>query len=150
MLCSCGDEEKIVHNYEKPIENLITAAEHSDTDSYLNCFTPQAKETYIADDEYNEKLAENVLEGGKLEGTDFETKSSEDLTADELSELEKEYKAKYKKTVTMKKGERLNVDFTALRGEKSVSDNLDIVVVRINDSWFIYGDVIEGFAFQTD
>lgn len=148
MLCSCGSEEKALKNYEKPVQNLLVASEHSDTDGYLNCFTPQAKEAYLDSEAYDENLCEKLLENGKYSDVDFTTNSSEELSEDELSSLEKEYKSKYKKKVTMKKGERLQLKLSALKDEETFYDSLEIIVVRINESWYIYGDVIEEFDFS--
>ena len=41
LFCSCGKEERAVLGYEQPVATLVTAAQYSDTQSYLSCFTPK-------------------------------------------------------------------------------------------------------------
>lgn len=64
-LCSCGKEERAVLGYEQPVATLVTAAQYSDTQSYLSCFTPEAEAEYKNSDSYNEALAETLLTRGE-------------------------------------------------------------------------------------
>ena len=54
LFCSCGEEERAVLGYEQPVATLVTAAQYSDTQSYLSCFTPEAEAEYKNSDSYNE------------------------------------------------------------------------------------------------
>lgn len=65
LFCSCGEEERAVLGYEQPVATLITAAQYSDTQSYLSCFTPEAEAEYKNSDSYNEALAETLLTRGE-------------------------------------------------------------------------------------
>ena len=65
FFCSCGEEERAVLGYEQPVATLVTAAQYSDTQSYLSCFTPEAEAEYKNSDSYNEALAETLLTRGE-------------------------------------------------------------------------------------
>lgn len=65
LFCSCGEEERAVLGYEQPVATLVTAAQYSDTQSYLSCFTPEAEAEYKNSDSYNEALAETLLTRGE-------------------------------------------------------------------------------------
>lgn len=104
LFCSCGEEERAVLGYEQPVATLITAAQYSDTQSYLSCFTPEAEAEYKNSDSYNEALAETLLTRGE-EKTELSYKlsSKKELDSDGLKDLEKSYKESYHKNVTIKK-----------------------------------------------
>lgn len=86
LFCSCGEEERAVLGYEQPVATLITAAQYSDTQSYLSCFTPEAEAEYKNSDSYNEALAETLLTRGE-EKTELSYKlsSKKELDSGELS-----------------------------------------------------------------
>lgn len=67
LFCSCGEEERAVLGYEQPVATLVTAAQYSDTQSYLSCFTPEAEAEYKNSDglkdlekSYKESYHKNV------------------------------------------------------------------------------------------
>ena len=93
LFCSCGKEERAVLGYEQPVATLVTAAQYSDTQSYLSCFTPEAEAEYKNSDSYNEALAETLLTRGE-EKTELSYKLSnkKELDSDGLKNLEKSYK----------------------------------------------------------
>ena len=88
LFCSCGEEERAVLGYEQPVTTLITAAQYSDTQSYLSCFTPEAEAEYKNSDSYNEALAETLLTRGE-EKTELSYKlsSKKELDSDGLKDL---------------------------------------------------------------
>lgn len=90
LFCSCGEEERAVLGYEQPVATLVTAAQYSDTQSYLSCFTPEAEAEYKNSDSYNESLAETLLTRGE-EKTELSYKlsSKKELDSDGLKNLEK-------------------------------------------------------------
>ena len=135
LFCSCGKEERAVLGYEQPVATLVTAAQYSDTQSYLSCFTPEAEAEYKNSDSYNEALAETLLTRGE-EKTELSYKLSDkkELDSDGLRDLEKSYKESYHKNVTIKKADS---------GELSASR--EITVVKIENNWYIFGKVIEKF-----
>ena len=150
LFCSCGEEERAVLGYEQPVATLVTAAQYSDTQSYLSCFTPEAEAEYKNSDSYNESLAETLLTRGE-EKTELSYKrsSKKELDSDGLKNLEKSYKESYHKNVTIKKAcktakvYRQEVTETTDSGELSASR--EITVVKIENNWYIFGKVIEKF-----
>ena len=76
--------------YEQPVATLVTAAQYSDTQSYLSCFTPEAEAEYKNSDSYNEALAETLLTRGE-EKTELSYKlgNKKELDSDGLKDLEK-------------------------------------------------------------
>ena len=141
LFCSCGKEERAVLGYEQPVATLVTAAQYSDTQSYLSCFTPEAEAEYKNSDSYNEALAETLLTRGE-EKTELSYKLSnkKELDSDGLKDLEKSYKESYHKNVTIKKAKLTE---TTDSGELSASR--EITVVKIENNWYIFGKVIEKF-----
>ena len=113
LFCSCGEEERAVLGYEQPVATLITAAQYSDTQSYLSCFTPEAEAEYKNSDSYNEALAETLLTRGE-EKTELSYKlsSKKELDSDGLKDLEKSYKESYHKNVTIKKAVTMTAKLT--------------------------------------
>ena len=142
LFCSCGEEERAVLGYEQPVATLITAAQYSDTQSYLSCFTPEAEAEYKNSDSYNEALAETLLTRGE-EKTELSYKlsSKKELDSDGLKDLEKSYKESYHKNVTIKKA----VTMTETTDSGELSASREITVVKIENNWYIFGKVIEKF-----
>lgn len=138
LFCSCGEEERAVLGYEQPVTTLITAAQYSDTQSYLSCFTPEAEAEYKNSDSYNEALAETLLTRGE-EKTELSYKLSS------KKELEKSYKESYHKNVTIKKAVTMTAKLTETTDSGELSASREITVVKIENNWYIFGKVIEKF-----
>lgn len=149
-LCSCGKQERAVLNYEQPVSTLTCAAEYSDTRSYLSCFTPEAKAAYEESEEYNPYLAETLLtHGDDKDGCSLKYKiaDKQELDKSDISELERQYKNSYRKNITVKKAMKLNVTFSERLSDKTLSNTREITVVKIENSWLIFGEVITDFNF---
>lgn len=146
LFCSCGKDERAVLGYEQPVATLVTAAEYSDTTSYLSCFTPEAAAAYKNGDSYNEALAETLLARGK-DKAEFAYKLSDkkELDSEAVKDLEKSYKDSYHKNVTIKKAVTMTAKFTQTSEGEELSDSREITVVKIENNWYIFGDVIEKF-----
>ena len=138
LFCSCGEEERAVLGYEQPVATLVTAAQYSDTQSYLSCFTPEAEAEYKNSDSYNEALAETLLTRGE-EKTELSYKLSN------KKELEKSYKESYHKNVTIKKAVTMTAKLTETTDSGELSASREITVVKIENNWYIFGKVIEKF-----
>lgn len=150
-LCSCGKQERATLNYEQPVSTLTCAAEYSDTSSYLSCFTPEAKAAYEESEEYNPSLAEALLtRGDDKDGCSLEYKitDKQELDKSDISELERQYKNSYRKNITVKKAMKLNVTFSEKLTDKTLSNTREITVVKIENSWLIFGEVITDFKFK--
>lgn len=146
LFCSCGEEERAVLGYEQPVATLVTAAQYSDTQSYLSCFTPEAEAEYKNSDSYNEALAETLLTRGE-EKTELSYKLSDkkELDSDGLKDLEKSYKEGYHKNVTIKKAVTMTAKLTETTDSGELSASREITVVKIENNWYIFGKVIEKF-----
>ena len=136
LFCSCGEEERAVLGYEQPVATLVTAAQYSDTQSYLSCFTPEAEAEYKNSDSYNEALAETLLTRGE---------EKTELDSDGLKDLEKSYKESYHKNVTIKKAVTMTAKLTETTDSGELSASREITVVKIENNWYIFGKVIEKF-----
>ena len=136
LFCSCGKEERAVLGYEQPVATLVTAAQYSDTQSYLSCFTPEAEAEYKNSDSYNEALAETLLTRGE---------EKTELYSDGLKNLEKSYKESYHKNVTIKKAVTMTAKLTETTDSGELSASREITVVKIENNWYIFGKVIEKF-----
>ena len=142
LFCSCGEEERAVLGYEQPVATLVTAAQYSDTQSYLSCFTPEAEAEYKNSDSYNEALAETLLTRGE-EKTELSYKlsSKKELDSDGLKDL----KESYHKNVTIKKAVTMTAKLTETTDSGELSASREITVVKIENNWYIFGKVIEKF-----
>ncbi|WP_124100337.1 hypothetical protein [Ruminococcus sp. Marseille-P6503] len=152
-LQGCGNtenESKSVLNYEQPTVTMIRAVKLLDTQSYLNCFTPGAREKYENSDNYNSKLTQVLLpsQGKSSASLKIETLSAQELEADDIAKLEDDYRESYSRRLSISKAYDLSVQISTLQNEKETSDVRDIIVVNTGEEWLIYGDVIEKFNFR--
>ena len=147
LLTSCGEDEPAPANYERPAATMARAISLGDTKSYLNCFTHDAREAYINGENYNKNLVNTFLPSKT--GTLIKTATTDDkaLSADEIKKLEKQYKDKYKKRIDITKARKINVDFI-INGETKLYETKELTVVRVENSWLVFGDVIEFFNFE--
>lgn len=149
MFSGCGGSSSVlVTNHDRPVYNLCSSISHKDGATYLNCFMPAARKAYLAskDSAGPEEIVAGVLEKSGLE-SDSEL-SCEIISRTEISDSEKEklqhqYKKNYSKNDTIEKAFLLSA---AIAGGKRTIVK-DLTVVLIDDSWYIYGDVIESFKF---
>ena len=142
LFCSCGEEERAVLGYEQPVATLVTAAQYSDTQSYLSCFTPEAEAEYKNSDSYNEALAETLLTRGEEKAElSYKLSNKKELDSDGLKDLEKSYH----KNVTIKKAVTMTAKLTETTDSGELSASREITVVKIENDWYIFGKVIEKF-----
>ncbi|MBQ2580725.1 MAG: hypothetical protein II574_03755 [Ruminococcus sp.] len=155
LFCGCGDEQTDVTNHERPILDLCTSLEHRDANAYLNCFTPAAKKAYLAGegdssdssgkskgkDIISRVMSENGLEDGDKISCEIIGKL--ELPSADREKLQKQYKSKYAKNVTIEKAFRIDASLTCSKG----TDMHRFNVVLFDESWYIFGDVIEKFDF---
>lgn len=146
---SCGDDN-FVMNYEQPLATLVRSAVYSDTEAYLRCFTPEAEDAYRKSEDYSKALAETLLprKEDKKPVFNFEVKSKKDLDNEQIDDLQKEYKDKYTKNIKIKKAYKLNVEFALGEKDEKHLQRMNLTVVKIDDSWYIFSDVITKFDFK--
>ena len=137
LFCSCGEEERAVLGYEQPVATLVTAAQYSDTQSYLSCFTPEAEAEYKNSDSYTRGEEKTELS--------YKLSDKKELDSDGLKDLEKSYKESYHKNVTIKKAVTMTAKLTETTDSGELSASREITVVKIENNWYIFGKVIEKF-----
>ena len=76
--------------------------------------------------------------------------SSKELDEDMINNLEQEYKDKYRKRIDISKAQQMTVEFGTIQGSNELIDSRDLTAVRIENNWYIFGDVIESFNFGTN
>ena len=150
LFCSCGEEERAVLGYEQPVATLVTAAQYSDTQSYLSCcfcwLCCSAEAEYKNSDSYNEALAETLLTRGEEKAElSYKLGNKKELDSDGLKDLEKSYKESYHKNVTIKKAVTMTAKLIETTDSGKLSASREITVVKIENNWYIFGKVIEKF-----
>lgn len=149
--CSCGSEAvQPSLNYEHPVLTMVRAVDAMDSKAYFNCFTESAKQAYSKSDSYNPELVRTMLPSQAASKRLIKAKivSNEELEKDKISELEQQYKEKYKKRIKISKAQQLSVEIGTIQGNSEQIDTRDLTVVLVENNWLIYGDVIEKFNFE--
>ena len=146
--CACSKETQPSANFEKPVENLCESLSRKDGATYLNCFVPAEKKAYLVSDSGagTDGIIGLVRENSKLgddERVSCEITGKRELSEELVSNMQRAYKKKYSRNDTIEKAMLLNVNFS---NDKGV-DIREITVVMIDESWYIYGDIIERFKF---
>lgn len=152
MLCivSCGSEEDpIPANYERPAVTMAKAISAYDTQAYLNCFTDEAKNEYINGSSYNKDLVKTFLPSQTESVIKTQMTSDTELNSRRIDELKEQYKEKYKKRIDISKARKITVEFT-IQGNSKQSVSKELTVVRVENRWLVFGDVIEKFEFKKD
>ncbi len=147
--CSCGDETVEVSNHERPIINLCSSLEHSDGQTYLNCFVPAAKKAYLNPDSSSSRSSDITADVYKNSGLDTGDKiaceiiGKRELASADCEKLQKEYRSKYAKNITIEKAFQIDASLVSAKG----TDVRKFTVVLIDSSWYIFSEVIEKFNF---
>ena len=147
-LGGCGDSTVEATNHERPILNLCLSLEHGDAQTYLNCFVPAAKKAYLNSDSSSGKkdILSEVYKNSGLEQGDrinYEIIGKLELASADREKLQKQYKSKYSKNVTIEKAFQIDVNFTTSKS----SDLRRLNTVLIDGSWYIFDEVIDKFKF---
>lgn len=152
MLCisSCSSEQtKPSMNYERPITTMARAIDTMDNDAYLNCFTRGAKQAYIAGKEYNKELVKTLLPSNEASRIiKAKVVSYDELGENEINEIKKQYKEKYKMRIDILKARKLTVEVGTISEGNEKIDKRSMTVVLADNRWQIFGDVIEKFDFK--
>jgi hypothetical protein len=148
LFCSCGSNEKNVLNYEQPISALKGALNYSDEASYLSCFLPQAKSKYLASEDCSPDFLDSAIDKNSvISRVRIKITDSTALDENELDELESLAHQNYGTRLDFTKGERLNVNILVDTRQSELCDSRELTVVRYENMWYIYGDVIDSFSF---
>ncbi len=150
-LTGCGKEPEIPVNYEQPVRTLAKTMQAYDEKGFLDCFTPAAKQEFLGRKDFNEDFIQLLYPessgGQKLTIT---VASHEELGSDKIEKLEKDYAKEFSHRIKISKAERLEVKFKLYQKNLKRTDTKEIIVVRVNNTWLIYGKVLDDFDFVSE
>lgn len=150
-LCACGKESEPSVNYEQPVRTLAQTMQAYDERGYLACFTSAAAQSYKNSKDYNEDFIHLLYpESSSGQKLTLSVVSHEELGEKAIEELEKDYVKTFSKRIKITKAEKLSVRFKLYQKNLKRTDLKDITVVRVNNTWYIYGEVIDDFSFVSD
>ena len=150
-LSACGKEAEPSVNYEQPVRTLAQTMQAYDERGYLACFTSAAAQSYRSSKDYNEDFIELLYPASASEQKlTMSIVSHEELDEKAIEKLEKEYVKTFSKRIKITKAVKMEVRFKLYQKNLKRTDLKDITVVRVNNTWYIYGSVIDDFNFLSD
>ncbi len=148
LTCGCGRDKKASLGFEKRLEAAALAANYRDTESYLSCWLPQEKERYINSEDNNKDILEHAFAGTDFTGRlVFKMTDSTELTEEQTVSLQEKAEELYGTRLTFTKARRANVEIRLNSSKEVLTDAREMVLVRYEGSWYIYGSVIDSFSF---
>ncbi len=128
--------------YKKPIDNMINGIVKQDADKFLAAFPAfmsKSMKGYIDDDYLEDMYDELVDDYGKNIKITYKVTDKEKLDKDDLEDYQDEIKSWYSKKVKITEGYELEVEMK-IKGKDDSDENVDdIVVLKIDGEWCIYG-----------
>jgi hypothetical protein len=116
--------------------------------SYLCCFLPQEKARYMQSDGYSADFIDSAIDKSSIiSRVRIKITDSSELTDEELDGLEKSAQESYGTRFEFSKGQRLDVNILVDTRQEQLCDSRELTVVRYENVWYIYGDVIDSFSF---
>lgn len=148
MLTGCGGREDASLGYEKRLQAAALAANYRDTDSYLSCWLPQEKQRYTESADYREDILEQTFAGTDSTGRlVFKLTDSTELKEDQVEALEQKAETAYGTKLDFTKARRAQVEIRLNSSKEVLTDAREMILVRYENSWYIYGEVIDSFSF---
>ncbi len=145
----CGKQTVSEMGYEKPVLSMRSAANFGDEESYLSCYLPQEKAHFRQAEDRDVGFLSSVFSRGDYESR-LRVRIREAAEVDEQyirETLEPEARRRYGSPLTFTAAQRLSVDFRVQDNMDILSDSREIYVVKYCGVWYIYGEVIDSFAF---
>lgn len=169
LLSACSDKKNEKLSYQQRVDALTGSLNFGDEQSYLSCFLPQYKTLFEAaeaagDNANGDTADEDTANGDNDSGYTadvqvFSVKTVFDraqysgrlaakmlddkpLNDGELDELEKQMTEQIGMRAEFSKGRRTSVRFSARSGNEIISATREVLLVRYENMWYIYGDVI--------
>jgi hypothetical protein len=150
LFVGCSKDSAPVLNYEQPVSSLQAAFNADDEISYLSCFLPQQKAGYMAAQDYSDDFIEEKMSDDEIiSKVRFKITDSTELADDEITALEQEAQQVCGYHFDFTKARRLQVNILAETRSRKLCDSRELTVVRYENIWYIYGDVIDSFSFET-
>lgn len=151
MLSGCGKEKEQSVNYEQPVRTLAQTMQAYDERGYLDCFTAAAKQEFQSRKDYNEDFIQLLYpESSSGQKLTVSIVSHKELDSKEIEALEKDYVKTFSRRIKITKAERLEVHFKLYQKNLKRSDTKELIVVRVNNTWYIYGSVLDDFDFISE
>ncbi|MBP3272703.1 MAG: hypothetical protein J6M17_10830 [Ruminococcus sp.] len=149
LLSSCKNTEKPGKlAYEMPLTAMRFAASSGDGESYLSAWLPQEKQLYMSSDSYNEDFLKSIFDYEEFDGAmKVKVTESRELGESELEELETLAHGKYGTRLDFTKGMKLITEIRVWKNSELMTDKRELITVRYNNVWYLYGDMIEKFEF---
>lgn len=145
----CADDSPVMMSYEKPLETLRYAAVYGDTQSYLDCWTPQEKARFTREEGYAPDFLAGVYDRANYKTRLYvEPKRAQELGAEEIEELENEAHERYGTHFDFSKAQKLKVEFRVEDDKDLLSEQRELIMVYSGGVWYIYGDVITELSFS--
>ena len=154
LLSACSDKKNEKLNYQQRVDALAGSLNYGDEQSYLSCFLPQYKSLFEAAETEEDATDEDTADtqaysvktvfdraqySGRLAAKMLDDKPLDDS---ELDELEKQMTEQIGMRAEFSKGRRTSVRFSARSGNEMISADREVLLVRYENMWYIYGDVI--------
>jgi hypothetical protein len=148
-LVSCESEKKSALNYEQPLISMRGSLNYGDGDSYLSCYLPQEKARYTKLNECDGDFLSDIFNKDDYFGNlQIKVSDSRELSREELDELELSAQETYGTRFSFTKGQAVDADFNVSGKEEKLCDSRELTVVRYQNMWYIYGEVIDSFSFM--
>lgn len=139
--CSKSDKEQL--NYEQPIEALEGSLNYGDEAGYLSCFLPQKKLEFESSEGYQPGFISDVFNKADYSGR-LKLKIVKDSPLEEkdVDELEKQLKEESGHKLDFSKARKVTLQFLAPNGKDLKSTEREFYLVRYENNWYFYGDVM--------
>ena len=135
-----SDKVETTGSYEEPVKNLVEGLAEANADKFLKAFPSYVSE-YMEDiftDEYLQStLKEAESDYGANIKMSYKVTNKEDLSEEDMSQMEKEVKENFDKQIDITKGYMLDVEVTT-KGDNSEDTETDIFnVYEVDGNWYI-------------
>ncbi|SDA27852.1 hypothetical protein SAMN02910447_02896 [Ruminococcus sp. YE71] len=149
ILVSCGSSaDKGELAYEQPLNTMRLAVNYSDEVSYLNVWLPWEKARFLGDEKYTEGFLDSIYVREDFQGKiSLRINSAAELSESELEELEAKEQQRYGVRPEFTKAMNVTAELRIRKDADLLSDSRDFTLVRLENNWYICGEVIDSFSF---
>ena len=141
---ACGKKQSAPSaHYEAVLDTLVSSVNVQDTDSYLRCFTADARNAYTSSESYDPELAKDLAQKSEDKSLklQYTTLEHTELDSSGIAKLKSEHTEKYSRRIEVTKAYQLRVEFSSGADDKE----MQLTVFNDGSRWLIAGDVIESF-----
>ncbi|MBR1724062.1 MAG: hypothetical protein IJ723_03465 [Ruminococcus sp.] len=148
LLTGCGREKKASLNFEKRLQAAALSANYRDTESYLSCWLPQEKTRYQSLPGYDSEFLDRMFADTDITGRlVFKLTDSTELNEAQIEKLEEDMRQIYGTRIDFTKALRADVEIRLNSSKEVLTDAREIILVRYENGWYIYGSVIDSYSF---